>query len=95
MARYRIGLRFPPTRRWVEAQWHAFGGSDRDRFVQEVLLQPDRHILPLLEGEPEDLTQLRRQHLEQLTLVIGATELQACLRGELDPILDALDANGG
>jgi hypothetical protein len=95
MARYRIGLRFPPTRRWVEARWHAFGASDRDRFVREVLLQPDRHILPFLVGEPEDLAQVRQKHLAQLTLVFGATELEECLRGELDPILDALDANGG
>lgn len=91
MNRYIFGLSNSKTRQWVEEQWKNYAKEDLDGFVEDVLAKEGEHILPLLSGDQEVLSLMRKRYLKNLSQVLSQKEIREILKSEMKLILKKME----
>jgi len=92
MNTFVFGLSNCKTRQWVEEQWKKYPKKDLDRFVKDVLAKEGEHILPLLSGDEEIVSLMRKRYLENLGRLFSQEEIRKILKSEMKLVLKRMEA---
>lgn len=91
MNTFVFGLSNSKTRQWIEQQWKNYAKEDLDGFVEDVLAKDGEHILPLLSGDEEVLSLMRKRYLENLGRVLSQKEIREILKSEMKQVLKKME----
>lgn len=93
MNTFVFGLSNCKTRQWVEEQWRKYRKKDLDGFVEDVLAKEGEHILPLLSGDKQVVSLIRKRYLENLGRLLSQTEIRVSLKSEMKLVLKECKLN--